>query len=79
MERIHIQPRQLKPAEAIQFDRDESERLHVLDPVTQRALPDEGQVVVQSTYWFRRLRDKDVEIVKPEPRGHTSKRASEKE
>ena len=80
MERIHIRPRQLKPAEAIQFGLDESERLHVLDPMTRRELPKDGQVVVQTSYWVRLLAKGDVEHVTPAPRARgRSRSASEEE
>ncbi len=35
----------------------------VFDPVTQRPLAKEGQLVEKSSYWIRRIVDKDVEIV----------------
>ena len=76
MERIHIRPRKLTPSEAIEFGRDESESLHVLDPMTKRALPKDGQVVVQSNYWFKRLACGDVEIVRPEARARGRSRSA---
>jgi Protein of unknown function (DUF2635) len=41
----------------------------VLDPHTFRPLPAEGRNVPDSTFWRRRLRDKDVVLVEdaPEP------------
>ena len=76
MERIHIRPRQLRPAEAIQFGFEESDSLRVLDPMTKRPLPKGGQVVVQSSYWVRRLADGDVEIVEPGARSRGKARSS---
>jgi len=80
MERLYIRPRKLKPSEAAAFGLEESDCLRVLDPMTNRPLPEEGQSVVQSSYWVKRLRDGDVEIVKPAARARTrSSSASEKE
>ncbi|MBI4209527.1 MAG: DUF2635 domain-containing protein [Deltaproteobacteria bacterium] len=41
--------------------------LKVRDPKTHRPLPPEGMKVRKSVYWMRRLRDRDVEIIKPIP------------
>jgi len=80
MPRLHIRPRQLKADEAANLGRPTSDRLRVLDPMTERALPDGGQQVVQSSYWVRRLRCGDVEQVKSAPRARGTKRSgSEKE
>ncbi len=68
MTRLRIRPRQLKDTEAVAFDLKKSARLRVIDPMTNRPLPDAGHSVVQSTYWVRRLRCGDVEVVKPTPR-----------
>lgn len=75
MERIHLRPRKLKPPEATRFGLEESDCLRVLDPMTNRPLPEEGQSVVHSTYWFKRLRDGDVEIVKPASRARGRSRS----
>ena len=80
MDRLHLRPRKLKPSEALQFGLEESACLRVLDPMTNRPLPEEGQSVVENTYWFKRLQCGDVEIVKPAARARTrSSSASEKE
>lgn len=34
--------------------------LEVLDPVSRRPLPADGEEVEKTTYWLRRLRDGDV-------------------
>ena len=45
--------------------------LRVRHPDTRRPLPPEGLEVVESSFWNRRLRDGDVEIVvNPEPEQH---------
>ena len=75
MERLHLRPRKLKPSEALQFGLEESDCLRVLDPMTNRPLPEDGQSVVESTYWFKRLRCRDVEIVQPAARGRGRSRS----
>ena len=74
MERIHIRPRKLKPSEVLEFGFDESETLRVLDPMTNRPLPKDGQMVVQTSYWTRRLADGDVEIVQSPARSRVKPR-----
>ena len=65
---LTIRPRQLKPGEATSLDLKISERLRVVDPMTQRALPVDGGAVVSNSYWVRRLRCGDVEEVQAAPR-----------
>ena len=75
MERLHLRPRKLKPAEALAFGLAESDCLRVLDPMTNRPLPEAGQSVVQSSYWFKRVKDGDVEIEQPAARGRGRSRS----
>ena len=52
---------------------------NVFDPVTKQFIPAEGITVDDfDLYWHRRLRDGDVQIVKPDaaPKASTSKGAS---
>lgn len=49
MERVFVKPK---------------EGLLVRDEKTKQILPIEGKVVEMSTYWVRRLKDGDVELVK---------------
>ena len=80
MERLRLRPRQLTPAEAVGMNRKVSDRLRVIDPMTGRPLPEKGQSVVPSSDWVRRLRDGDVEHVKPASRIRPKSRsASDKE
>lgn len=37
-----------------------AEGLRVVDPATRQPLPPEGDQVEASTYWYRRLRERDV-------------------
>ncbi|MFW6086999.1 MAG: DUF2635 domain-containing protein [Myxococcota bacterium] len=46
----------------------------VLDPVTRRPLPEQGATVVDSPYWRRRLRDKDVAVMQGPPPPRTPKK-----
>lgn len=64
MDRLHLRPRQVKPAEAKSLGLKTAARLRVIDPMTERPLPDAGHQVVPSSYWVKRLRDGDVEPVK---------------
>lgn len=79
MERLRLRPRQLKPDEAVGMGLKKAARARVLDPMTNRPLPDEGQSVVQSSYWVRRLRCGDVEEVKTpaRPRARRAKPSQE--
>ena len=36
----------------------------VLDPATNRPLPQEGATVTRSQYWLRRIRSGEVQVVK---------------
>ncbi len=49
MERVFVKPK---------------EGLLVRDEKTKQILPIEGKIVEMSTYWVRRLKDGDVELVK---------------
>ena len=79
MERLHLRPRKLKPAEALKFGLEESDCLRVLDPMTNRPLPEDGQSVVQASYWVKRLQCGDVEIVNPAPRARGRSSSASKE
>lgn len=39
--------------------------LVVIDPITRQRLPDAGAEVPETTYWLRRLDDRDVQRVEP--------------
>jgi len=49
------------------------EGCQVFDPRTQIPLPAEGAEVPRSSYWLRRLRDRDVELVEA-PRARSSRK-----
>lgn len=79
MRDLHIRPRQLTESESARLGDSAPERLRVLDPATRRALPTDGGAVVSSSYWARRLRCGDVEVVStPEPRSRKKASSSSK-
>lgn len=65
MDRLHLRPRQVTPTEAKSLGLKTAARLRVIDPMTERPLPNAGHRVVPSSYWVKRLRDGDVEPVQP--------------
>ena len=76
MGRLHLRPRKLKSSEVIAFGLEESDCLRVLDPMTNRPLPEKGQSVVQTSYWIKRLQCGDVEITEPASRARGRSRSS---
>lgn len=51
----------------------------VPDPARGDLLPPEGREVDENQYWFRRINDKDVEIVEPETNPAAKTKAATKE
>jgi len=78
MQRLQIRPRQLKKAEATSLAMKVTDRLKVVDPMTNRALPADGAAVGPSSYWAKRLHCGDVEEVKKSPRAPAKSRATSK-
>jgi hypothetical protein len=37
--------------------------LKIMNPVTKRAISAEGEMVVSSSYWSRRISDGDIEVI----------------
>lgn len=79
MKRVHLRPRQLTPEEAENFGMKDSDYLRVLDPMTRRPLPKEGQTVLESSYWYRRIQSGDCEVVKPTARTRGRSSSASKE